>query len=39
MDTVVPGSDGIDSGILRALEAEGANDAYSSNAWIGRAGL
>ncbi len=31
--------DGVDLSILQALEAEGANETYSSNAWIGRVGL
>jgi hypothetical protein len=38
-DSPVSSSEGLDSSILEALNADGATEMYNSNAWIGRVGL
>lgn len=39
VDTTAPADEGLDSSVLEALAADGVNQAYTSNAWIGRVGL
>ena len=38
MDSAATATDGLDASVLEALAAEGLQDTYSNNLWIGRAG-
>ena len=39
VDTTAPAAEGLDSGILEALAADGLQESFSNNSWIGRVGL
>ncbi len=38
-DTTAPAADGLDLSILESLAADGVQDSFSNNSWIGRVGL
>ena len=39
VDTTAPASEGLDASILQSLVADGLQQTYSNNSWIGRVGL